>query len=164
MSKSALEIDPLSPRAGKGLAWLYYFARRYDPAIEQFNKTRELYPNYTEINLGPCYEQKGMYDQAINEYLAAEARGGMREEEIAALRQAYMASGWRGYWQKQVDLAKAQAERKPVQAFIIAWFYTRLGEKDRAIELMEQALKVYEAIESPTAEKARRKLKEWGAL
>src|SRR5215831_13025231 len=132
MSKSALEIDPLSPRAGKGLAWVYYYARQYDQAIEQFNKTRELFPNYTEINLGPCYEQKGMYDKAINEYLAALARGRMREEEIAALRQAYVTSGWRGYWQKQLEMTQAEAKRKPVKPGILAWLYARLGEKDRA--------------------------------
>ena len=37
-----------------------------------------------------------------------------------------------------------------------------LGEKERGIELMKQALVIYEAIESPYAEWARRKLKKWG--
>ena len=139
MSKSALEIDPLSPRAGKGLAWVYYYARRYDQAIEQFNKMRELFPTYTEINLGPSYERKGMYDQAINEYLDAEAHRGMPGEELATLRHAYVTSGWQGYWRKRVELALAQANRKPVQAFFLAWFYTRLGEKDLAIEWLQKA-------------------------
>ena len=39
-----------------------------------------------------------------------------------------------------------------------------LEEKDQAFDLVKQALEIYEAIESPTAEKARMKLKEWGAL
>ncbi len=39
-----------------------------------------------------------------------------------------------------------------------------LKEKDRAIHLVKQALEIYEAIESPHAEKARKKLKEWGTL
>jgi hypothetical protein len=39
-----------------------------------------------------------------------------------------------------------------------------LEEKDRAIHLVKQALGIYEAIESPAAERARKKLKEWGAL
>ena len=37
-----------------------------------------------------------------------------------------------------------------------------LEEKDRAIELVKGALKIYEAIESPAAERARNVLKEWG--
>jgi hypothetical protein len=39
-----------------------------------------------------------------------------------------------------------------------------LDEKDRAIDLVKQALEIYEAIESPYAEKVRNTLKEWGAL
>ena len=40
----------------------------------------------------------------------------------------------------------------------------QLGEKERGIELMKQALAIYAAIESPYAEWARKRLKEWGAL
>lgn len=39
-----------------------------------------------------------------------------------------------------------------------------LKEQRRAVDLVKQALKIYEAIESPNAEKARNKLKEWSAL
>jgi Tfp pilus assembly protein PilF len=42
-------------------------------------------------------------------------------------------------------------------------FY-RLEERDQAIDLVKQALEIYETIESPNAEQARIKLKEWGAL
>lgn len=38
-----------------------------------------------------------------------------------------------------------------------------LGEKEKGIELVKQALKIFEAIESPFAEKARNTLEQWGA-
>jgi hypothetical protein len=38
----------------------------------------------------------------------------------------------------------------------------RQGEKEKGIGLMKKALAIFEAIESPYAEGARRKLKEWG--
>jgi DNA-binding winged helix-turn-helix (wHTH) protein/tetratricopeptide (TPR) repeat protein len=139
MSKLALENDPISPRTGKALAWVYHFAGQYDQAIEQYNRTRELYPNYSLINLGPSYERKGMYEQAIKEYLDAETRWGMPAGEVTALRQAYAAAGWRGYWQKRLELAKAEAERKPVQAIFLAELYARLGENDQALEWLERA-------------------------
>src|SRR5262249_21430566 len=75
----------------------------------------------------------------INGYLDWEARVGMRGEEIAALRQAYVTSGWQGYWRKRLEMAQAQAKRKPVQPSILAWLYTRLGEKDRAFEWLQKA-------------------------
>ena len=139
MSKVALENDPLSPRTGKALAWAYYYSGQYDNAIEQFNKTRELFPNYIMINLGPSYERKGVYDLAIKEYLDAEARSGMRAAEIANLRQAYVTSGWRGYWKKRLDLAKAESKRKPLQSIFLAQLYAHLGEKERALESLERA-------------------------
>jgi tetratricopeptide (TPR) repeat protein len=139
VSKSALEIDPLSPRAGKALAWVYHLAGRYDQAIEQANKTRELFPNYRLLFLGPSYERKGMYDQAIDGYLDTESRWGMPAEKIAALRQAYAASGWRGYWQKRLDLMKAEAKRRPVSPVYMAELYARVGEKGRALEWLERA-------------------------
>lgn len=37
-----------------------------------------------------------------------------------------------------------------------------LEEKDRAIQLVKQALEIYEEIESPNAERVRKALKEWG--
>ncbi|MBA4380374.1 MAG: hypothetical protein C0393_06835 [Anaerolinea sp.] len=40
--------------------------------------------------------------------------------------------------------------------------YAALGDARRAIEFYEQVLAIFEAIESPHAEWARDKLKEWG--
>jgi hypothetical protein len=36
-------------------------------------------------------------------------------------------------------MANAEAKRKPVQAMFLASLYTRLGEKDRAIEWLQKA-------------------------
>ncbi|HKQ80289.1 MAG TPA: winged helix-turn-helix domain-containing protein [Blastocatellia bacterium] len=137
--KQALDIDPLSPRTGFILGRDYYMAGQYDQAIEQYNKMREIFPGHALIELGPVYERKGMYDQAVKEYLEAYSRSGLSAGEIAALRQVYVASGWRGFWSKRLELAKAEAERKPVQASFLAELYARLGEKDQAIEWLERA-------------------------
>ncbi|HKF57750.1 MAG TPA: hypothetical protein VKJ45_19995 [Blastocatellia bacterium] len=139
-----MEIDPLSPRAGKGLAEHYFLARQYDEAIKQYDKTRELFPNYPLINPGPSYERKGLYDTAIAEYLETEARWGMRAESIVMLRQAYADRGWRGYWEKRLELVKAEGSRKPVKPTFIAWLYTELGDKDQAIEWLQRALKEHD--------------------
>jgi DNA-binding winged helix-turn-helix (wHTH) protein/tetratricopeptide (TPR) repeat protein len=138
-SKSALEDDPISPRAGKGLAWVYFHAGQYDESLQQFKKTRELFPTYAEINLGPSYEAKGMYEQAVKEYLDAESRSGMPAEEMTALSQAYAASGWGGYWQKRLELMEAQAQQTPVPPTNLAELYARVGENARALDWLERA-------------------------
>ena len=135
----ALEIDPLSPRSGALLAWDYYMIGRYEDAIEQYKKIREIYPTLRLIELGPSYERKGMYEQAIREYLEAEVRAGLRPEQVASLRQAYARSGWNGYWQKRLDIATADAKRQPVQAVLLAQICAHLGKKDQALQFLERA-------------------------
>jgi TolB-like protein/DNA-binding winged helix-turn-helix (wHTH) protein len=137
--ESAVKVDPVSPRVGKAAAEIYFLAGQYDRAIEQFNKVRELFPNYLLIDAGPSYERKGMYDLAVKEYLDTEARWGMPAEQVAALRQAYAVRGWRGYWQKRLELARAEATQGPLQSILFAELYARLGEKERALEWLERA-------------------------
>jgi eukaryotic-like serine/threonine-protein kinase len=137
--KRALEIDPLSLRSNALLAEDYYLSRRYDEAIEQYRKTSEIDPDFTLIDLGSVYERKGMNAQAIAEYLTAEARSGMREEDAATLKQAYAALGMRGYWQKRLDLMEKESKQRRVRALTLANLYARLDEKDQAFEWLDKA-------------------------
>jgi eukaryotic-like serine/threonine-protein kinase len=142
--KSALEIDPLSLRTNALLANDFIVAGRYDEAIEQFRKTSELDPNFFLIDLGPVYERKGMNDEAVAEYLKAEARSGMRTEKVAALKEAYAASGMRGYWQKRLDLMKEESKQGRVPAITLAELYVHLDKKDQAFEWLEKAYEKHE--------------------
>lgn len=137
--ESAVEIDPVSPRVGKAAAETYFLAGQYDRAIEQFNKVRELFPNYLLINTGPSYERKGMYDIAVQQYLDNDVRSGMPSEDVAALRQAYTVRGWRGYWRKRLELAKTGERQRPGQSVFIAELYARLCEKNQALDWLERA-------------------------
>ena len=52
-------------------AYNLIFARRYDEAIEQAKRALTLDPNfyYTHYILGWAYYEKGVYPEAISEYL-----------------------------------------------------------------------------------------------
>jgi TolB-like protein len=142
--KRALEIDPLSLRTNALLANDYYVAGRYDEAIEQYRKTSELDPDFFLNDLGSVYERQGMNDEAVAEYLKAEARSGMRAEKVAALKEAYAASGIRGYWQKRLDLMKEESKQGHVAALVLAELYARLDEKDQAFEWLDKAYEQHE--------------------
>jgi tetratricopeptide (TPR) repeat protein len=116
--------------------------RQYDRAIEQFQKTIELDPNFATVYgfLERAYEAKGLYEQAVAADLKAFA---LREDSsavVAALKEAYRVYGWTGYWRKRLELTKEQAKRNgyvgPNQMVLI---YARLGERDRAFEWMEKS-------------------------
>lgn len=138
ISRSAFEMDPLSPRTAKALAHVYYYAGKYDQALEQSKKTLDLFPNYRMIFLGPIYEMKGIHDQSVEGYLQTEENWGQPAANMAALRRAYAEAGWRGYWQKRLDLLMIEAKGKPVPALHFATLYARLGDKDKAFEWLEK--------------------------
>ncbi len=52
---------------------------------------------------------------------------------------------------------------KAMRSSIRGWHCSALEEKEAAVQLVRQALAIFEAIESPYAERARNTLKEWGA-
>jgi superkiller protein 3 len=64
-----VELDPLSANFSNGLGIHFYLARDYDRALEQFQKTLELDPNfvYARPPLARVYSEKGMHEEAIRE-------------------------------------------------------------------------------------------------
>jgi tetratricopeptide (TPR) repeat protein len=139
-------MDPFSARTGKGLAHIYYYARKYDEALDQSKRTLELHPGYHLIFLGPIYEAKGMYDLAIDGYLQTEQQQGLRSKDLAALRQAYATTGWRGYWQKRLELLQAEAKQRAFPSLLFAELYARVGDKDKAFEGLERSYQEHDML------------------
>jgi TolB-like protein/Tfp pilus assembly protein PilF len=140
--RQAQELDPLSVIISVQVGNIFFFARRYDQAIAQYQKTLEMDPNFRIAHdfLGLAYEAKGTYEKAITEFLK------FRDpEEAVALKQAYAASGWRGYWQKELDFAKVrQSKGEYLSAWEMSNLYSRLGEKDLAFEWLEKAYREHD--------------------
>ena len=54
------------------------------------------------------------------------------------LRQAYRATGAKGYWQKALELALEDAKRRYVAPDDFAALYARVGDKERMYEWLEK--------------------------
>lgn len=136
--KRALELDPLSLIINRIYADILVDARRFDEAIEQFNKTIELDPNFsnTHFFLGRVYEAKGMYDQAVGEYIKAATLNGVPPEQLAKMNEVYAKAGWKAFVQAALD--HALSERTQTPPFVIAGYYLRLGQKDEAIAWLQK--------------------------
>jgi TolB-like protein/Tfp pilus assembly protein PilF len=138
----AQELDPLSLIINDNVGEVYGWARQYDKAIEQLRKTLEMDPNFarTHLDLGVTYEYKGMFDEAIAEFQKARELGGENWPELRVpLQNAYEISGYRGYYQEQLQLLKERSKHSYVAPATIAIIYARLGDKESAFTWLEKA-------------------------
>ena len=138
-SKKFLELDPVSESPIGHLAWHYYAARQDDEAIQELQKALKLYPDaYEHFKFGDVLYQKGMFGEAVEEYLKGLAQDETPPDKIAQLREAFARSGIKGFYQKWIEQLKA-GQQTETDHFTIAELYARLGEKDQAFEWLEKA-------------------------
>jgi DNA-binding winged helix-turn-helix (wHTH) protein/tetratricopeptide (TPR) repeat protein len=139
--RRAIELDPTSLRINSIQGWRMFYARRTKQAIEQLRKTLEMDPNYNYAHsiLANTYELDGMYEECANEHIQNERLGGTSPEKINALKQAYTATGWKGFWRKKLVQMLEKSDRQPGFQMNLAFVYERLGEKDRALACLNKA-------------------------
>ena len=67
--KRALELDPLNALPQTVYGGHLLFRGRYDEAIDQYQKTLKLEPNYSMVHNGlwAAYHLKGMFEEALVE-------------------------------------------------------------------------------------------------
>lgn len=137
--RRSLELDPLSPDGDAVLAEVLLQAGRYDEAAEWCRKALELDPGFprAQWTLGRVYVQKGMYAEGIQALLSAEKRMG-REEYSPWLGYAYAVAGQKAEALRILDQALEASRRRRISPLAPALIYAGLGEKDRALELLER--------------------------
>jgi adenylate cyclase len=141
-SKRALELSPFDILLNVHLGWHYLYARQYDQALEQIEKTVEMDKNFAQTYpwLGLILEQKGRYAEAIAAFQKAIKLfpGGSSVAE-AELAHTYAVSGNQEEARKIIVELQELAKSKYVSSFQIAAIYAGLGEKDRAFAWLEKA-------------------------
>jgi DNA-binding winged helix-turn-helix (wHTH) protein/TolB-like protein len=142
-TRRAREIDPLSPIINAGEVWTLYFARRYDEAIERGRRIAEMNPQFAEIHeyLKRCYDQKGMYREAITARQTRRKLVGLHATENAVLKDAASADNATDYWKKRLEQEIEEGRSESLEAFNMAEIYAPLSEKDIAFEWLEKAIK-----------------------
>lgn len=141
--KKASDLNPLSLETTLYIAPGYYFARRYDEAIEQANKTTEMIPDFWLPHLiaGRALEKKGKLREAIAEYKKARAIDNNTSEILMDLGRAYGLSGQLTEAESILSELKMRTKNSYVSPFQIAMVYVGLGDKDKAIASLEEAFK-----------------------
>ena len=143
-ARLALDLDPLSAKLSLHLGLIHYFARRYDQAIEQFNKTRELDPsfNFVAYWFAFAYARLGMQQKAVAELdkgVVLTATDGLVRKGARGMVDAM--SGKRPEAQRILD--ELTQELKPPDflfAYPCAVIHSLLGEIDEALACLEMCL------------------------
>jgi len=141
-AKLALQLDPVSPFTNGQVGYVLYWARRYDEAIEQLQKTLDLDPNYSRayFALGRAYLEKGMPRKALEALKKGEGLVSARSGPSDFLGYAYGTLGERSEALKIADQLKILRDQgNPDATWGLARVYTGLGDKDRALEFLQNA-------------------------
>jgi serine/threonine protein kinase/tetratricopeptide (TPR) repeat protein len=135
-------LDPLSRIIGAELGWVYYLMHRNDEAKAQIRRTLALDPNYPHASLimGLVLNAEGQYAEAIQALRKAIELGGDYDLQYAALICAYARSGDRATAIRLLDELTKRAKRGEFGPFTLAVAYIGLGENDRAIAALHQAI------------------------
>lgn len=139
--RRAKEIDPLSPVINAGEVWVLYFGRRYDEAIDLGRKLAEMRPDFAEVQeyLKRCYDQKGMYREAIKARQMRRKLVGLDHEETPALRRAASAADHQTYWKARLEQELTEMRTEDPSSFDMVEIYAQLGDRDKAFDWLERA-------------------------
>ena len=148
-SKRAHELDPLSVDIWVEFGRRYYFDRDYDKAIDEYRKVIELFPNikyspiswYARSELAKALSQKGLHDEAIEEYLKADFEPTYHWH----LGYIYGVAGKREKAQEILNYYLELSKKEFVWPASIGAIYIGLGEKDKAFEWLEKSYELREA-------------------
>src|SRR6267143_1659642 len=139
--KQALKLDPLSLVINGSSAWVFYYARHYDDAIDQARKSLELDQNFhiTLWSLGRAYEQKGMYQEAIAAFQKGIASSG-NTELTAALGHTYAMMGRIDEAEKVIRELKELSKSRYIGVYSIGEIYVALHKKEEAFQHLKEAI------------------------
>jgi eukaryotic-like serine/threonine-protein kinase len=140
--ESAQQLDPLSLVVPVQIGLRYYFDRRYDDAIREYQRVFELSPNlptaheYTAL----AYDAKGMYPQAVASYLRYEELRGTPAADVAGARRAFASGGMTAFRKWQLARLVAQRRTQYVSPIELAMLYGQTGEPDKAFAELSTAM------------------------
>jgi len=143
-AQRAEELDPLTPERREMIGSIYYFARRYDAAAEQYRQLMQSDPDLPgpHIRLFDIYSRTGKESEAISELQKGLSLQGA-DDLAAALPAKYKASGFEATKEfavrEQIKLLLEASKHGYIAPTVLAADYSLVNEKDQAFAWLEKA-------------------------
>jgi tetratricopeptide (TPR) repeat protein len=140
----AYELEPDNARCLERLAFLYYTTNRTVKALEYFEKVVQADPNnpFSHLNIGQVAARLKMFDKAERSFrktieLAPSKAGGYRE-----LARLYLRNNKNLPRAKKLAQEALSLEKTAANYFLFGWASDVNGDRIRALEAMEKAVKL----------------------
>ena len=140
-SKRLLELDPLSSHMNAHMGLAFLRAGRLDEGVEQLNRTVRLDPTYIRgyLFLAFGYGLKHMYLEALETVKKAVALQGDTIEALPQYAYVLVLAGHRAEGLRILHHLESNLRRQYVSPFDLATIHVALGERDKALALLETA-------------------------
>jgi TolB-like protein len=147
-AEAGLKADPLSAEMLASVGITQYYLRRHDEAIATFDAVTIAHPRYGPGFFGRARARsaRGDYEAAIEDIKQALALSGGETSYGTEMARVHAAAGWRNTAEQILGelLAQAGSGTRAVAPQDLAWVYAALGDRDRALDLLAEALDAHQ--------------------
>jgi TolB-like protein len=139
----AQELDPISLITRTALGGCFYRNRQYDAAIDQFQNTLRIDPDFYHAHwsLARALKQKCVFDDAVEEFQNAnQLAGGGNPLILGELGHCYGLMSRTAEARQLLEDLEEISRRVYVSPFCAAFVHLGLGNRDEVFQRLEQAL------------------------
>ena len=142
-AERALVAEPWSLNINAGLGWVHYFMRDYGRAVERFEQTLKLDPNYVFLHwfLGQAYLADGDVDRALETLQAGVEISRGHPGMMAYLGHACARKGLEADARRVLESLRSLAASAYVPADYFAVVHLGLDEREETLVWLERALR-----------------------
>lgn len=135
----ALQLSP-SPMTWDYPIWVFLLARRYDLAEARAQALIDVDPMFPwgYFEMAQIDEQQGKFEEAGRAFLKSDELFSASSADLPALKAAFAASGYNGYWRRKLESYEKAARSEYVPSVVVAGACVRVGNHDRALYWLEK--------------------------
>jgi TolB-like protein len=141
-AEKGMVLDPVSDRSFGGAAFTYYFARRYDQALELHRRARAngILKQDDMFLLGDAYAETGQFAKSISAFLST---GGDNPHTLGHLGYAYARAGQSAKARSVIAQLEKRVKQDGLGRYEIALVYAALGDTNQAFAWLEDSFRAH---------------------